>query len=547
MPNMSDVIFPDVTLTPDEITQRYPQRCLPEGAQVTRFAPSPTGFLHIGGLFTAMINYRLAKKTGGVFFIRIEDTDKKREVEGGIELITKGLEDFGIIADEGFTSTGQKGGYGPYQQSQRRDIYRVFAKKLMDEGKAYPCFMTEGELEEIRAEQEKNKQNPGIYGQYAKYRGITPDEAQKLIDEGRSFVVRLRSCGDESRRIKFKDSIRGKIEMPENIQDTVILKADGIPTYHFAHVIDDHLMGTTTVIRGDEWISSVPIHLQMFYMLGFKAPNYAHVAPIMKEENGGKRKLSKRKDPEAAVSFYREAGYPMQSVSEYLMTIASSAYEDFRRANPRADVGEFNFELRKMSQSGALFDLNKLNDVSKNTISRMTADTVYDLAADWAKEYDAGLYSLLSRDEGYSKGIFAIDRDNPKPRKDIAKWSEVRDYVAFMFDELFLRPSAELLAKYDAADAKAVLAAYAGVYDQNDSKDEWFERMKTVCDTLGFARETKAYKQSPESYKGHIGDVSTIIRAAVTGRTNTPDLYYIEQLLGYERVVGRIKEFAESL
>ena len=412
---------------------------------------------------------------------------------------------------------------------------------------AYPCFLTEQELSEIRAEQEKLKVNTGIYGKWAKYRDITVDEAQKLINEGKSFVVRLRSPGDPQKRISFKDAIKGKIEMPENDQDVVILKADGIPTYHFAHAIDDHLMGTTHVIRGDEWISSAPIHLQLFYVLGFKPPVYAHVSPIMKEENGGKRKLSKRKDPEAAVGYYYEQGYPKESVMEYLMTIANSNYEDWRKANQKEDNKYFPFNLKKLSLSGALFDLVKLNDVSKNVISIMPAQKVFELSLEWAKQYDKQLAELFERDRQYATEILNIDRENKKPRKDIAKWSDVRDYVEYMYDEIWDKSEMVLPENISNEDGIKIIDAYLQKYNPEHTKDEWFNTMKEICEPLGFASEVKVYKKNPDAYKGHVGDISTVIRIALTGRKNTPDLYYIMKLLGQDKVKERLNSFKEKL
>lgn len=541
---LANLILSDVTLTPQDLAEKYPARQLPQGAMVTRFAPSPTGFLHIGGLFTAMISRRAAETSGGIFYLRIEDTDKKREVEGGVDLIVKGLCDFGLAPDEGFTADGEQGDYGPYKQSLRRDIYRVYVKSLMEQGLAYPCFYTEEDLAQIRAEQEAQKLTTGIYGKWAKYRDITVEEAKQLIDEGKSFVVRLKSPGSEDRRISFKDAIKGKIEMPENVQDVVILKADGVPTYHFAHAIDDHLMGTTHVIRGDEWISSAPIHLQLFYVLGFKPPVYAHVSPIMKVENEGKRKLSKRKDPEAAVSYYHEQGYPMQSVIEYLMTIANSNFEDWRRANPREDSIKFPFKMNKMSLSGALFDLVKLYDVSKNVISLMPAETVYELSLKWAEQYDPKFAQILSKDPQYSTAVLNIDRQNKKPRKDIGKWSEVADYVSYMYDETFGGADmSQLPENINAEDAKKAIEIYCDLYDPQQDKNDWFNTMKDVAEQIGYAREVKEYKQNPDQYKGHVGDISTIIRIALTGRQNTPDLYAIMQILGKQRVIDRLNAF----
>ena len=433
--DMANMLFENISLTPEDYEKKYPARNLKEGTVVTRFAPSPTGLLHFGGLFAAFIG-RIAA-SDGVFYLRIEDTDKKREIENGVQMIIDGLNAFGINIDEGVVSRNEeKGEYGPYTQSKRTEIYQAFVKRLVEQGLAYPCFMTEEEIAEIRKAQEEEKLLPGIYGEYAKYRDITAGEAKRLIDEGREYVVRLKSPGRPGGRIKFKDMIKGDIEMDENILDVVLLKKDGTPTYHFAHAVDDHLMRTTHVIRGDEWISSVPIHLQLFRVCGFKPVKYVHISPILKEENGGKRKLSKRKNPEAALSYYEEQGYPKGAVWEYLLTLANSNYEEWRKCNRGADTGKFPFSFTKMSKAGALFDLAKLNDISKTYISTLNAEEVFDMAAKWAKEYDNDLYSLLAEDEEYALAIFAIERGGKKPRKDIAKWTDVRDYIAYFYSEL---------------------------------------------------------------------------------------------------------------
>lgn len=534
---MAELLFPDITKTPEDYEELYPARNLDEGAIVTRFAPSPTGFLHFGGLFAAFVSRTAAKSTGGVFYLRIEDTDKKREIEGGVSLIVKGLSDFGIELDEGMMSeTEEKGDYGPYKQSARRDIYRCFVKELVKKGFAYPCFMSEEELAEIREKQEANKELPGIWGDYAKFRNITVEEAEKRINAGEQYVVRLRSPGQEDKRIKFKDVIRGEIEMPENIIDVVLLKKDGIPTYHFAHAVDDHLMRTTHVVRGDEWVSSVPIHLQLFYVCGFKAPKYAHISPIMKEENGGKRKLSKRKDPEAAVSFYEEEGYPAGSVWEYLLTLANSNYEEWRRANKDALAESFPFSLAKMSKGGALFDMVKLNDVSKGYISTLSAEEVYDLLYDWSKANDAVLFERLA-DKEYSLKVLGVERGNAKPRKDIAKWNEVRDYTEYYYT----RPdSFEFPENISKADALEILENYKAVYTKDLTSEDWFPAVRDMAEKLGYAKNPKLYKETPDAFKGHVGDVSTVIRIAITGRSNTPDLFWISTVLGYEETVQRI-------
>ena len=540
---MAQLLFPDIKKTAEDYEAQYPPRELPEGAKVTRFAPSPTGFLHFGSLFAAFIAAKTAGKDG-VFYLRIEDTDKKREVENAVNGIVAGLADFGIIPNEGAVSdTEESGAYGPYTQSKRTPIYQAYVKGLVEQGMAYPCFMTEEEIAAVREKQEQAKVLPGIYGEYAVYRDITVEEAKRRIDNGEQYVVRLKSPGRPDGRISFKDEIKGKIEMPENILDVVLLKKDGTPTYHFAHAVDDHLMRTTHVTRGDEWISSVPIHLQLFRVLGFKPPKYAHIAPIMKEdaETGGKRKLSKRKDPEAAVDFYAEAGYPAGSVNEYLMTIANSNYEDWRRANKTESIDKFDFRLSKMSKAGALFDLVKLHDVSKTYISTMDTDAVYDAVEAWSKKYDEELWALITRDPEYARRIFSIERGNKKPRKDIGKWSEVKDYIAYFYDELFdgVRSFPENVT---AEDRRALLAKYLEIYDPDGAAADWYPQVQELAAELGFARSPKEYKQDPDSYKGHAGDAAGVIRAAVTGRLNTPDLYTIMQVMGADRVRERIEE-----
>lgn len=546
---LAELLFPNVTQTPDDLEKLFPPRQLKEGARVTRFAPSPTGFLHIGGLFAALISKLNAQMTGGVFMLRIEDTDKKREIEDGVSEIIKGLKAFGVTPDEGVMGFNEeKGDYGPYTQSKRANIYHVVAKSLVEKGLAYPCFCSEEELSALREEQEKEGALiKGYFGKWAKCRNLSFEEQKKLIEEGKPYTLRLRSPGSEEKRITFVDLIKGKIEMPENIQDIVLLKTDSIPTYHFAHAVDDHFMRTTHVTRGDEWISSVPTHIQLFSVCGFKAPKYAHISPIMKEENGSKRKLSKRKDPEAAVTYYAEEGFPKESVLEYLLTLANSNFEDWRRANPDADCSEFPFNLKKMSVSGALFDLTKLTDVSKNVISKMNAEKVLAYALDWAKNYDEKLYSLLSKDEEYSKKIFSIDRGTAKPRKDISKFSEIGSYVSYFFDEEFKTDLSELPENLSKETVKKVLEAYASTYEQAADNSEWFSHMKELCEPLGFTPNVKEYKKNPEQFLGHVGDVSTVVRVAVTGRKNTPDLFSIMTVLGKERVLERLNAAITAL
>lgn len=537
---LAELLFSDIDKTPEYYEQLYPQRPLAEGARVSRFAPSPTGFLHIGGLFAAMVAKLNASTTNGVFFLRIEDTDKKREITDGVSEIIKGLEAFGVTPDEGVMGfEKEEGNYGPYQQSHRREIYRCFAKDLVLKGLAYPCFCSEEELNTLREKQEAENVNKGYYGKWAHCRNLSYEEQEKLIKEGKPYVLRLRSPGNEEHKISFDDLVKGKIEMPENIMDVVLLKTDGIPTYHFAHAVDDHLMRTTHVIRGDEWIASVPLHIQLFKCCGFKVPKYAHIAPIMKEENGGKRKLSKRKDPEAAVTYYSQEGYPKESVIEYLLTLANSNFEDWRKTNKTAPQSAFPFNLKKMSASGALFDLAKLNDVSKNVISVMSAEEVYTLVTDWAKEYNEKLYALLTRDPEFSTKLFSIDRGTAKPRKDIAKWSEIESYCEYFFDELYT-PDYTMPENVSNEEAAAILKKYLEVYSHSQDKDGWFDTVKSICEPLGYTPNVKEYKKNPEAYKGHVGDVSSVIRIAVTSRRNTPDLYAIMQLLGEEKVRERI-------
>ncbi len=539
---LAEAMFPDIHKTPADYEVAYPVRNLKDGARVTRIAPSPTGYLHLGTFFTSMVNRLTADATDGVFFFRLEDTDKKREVEGGADDILKGINDFGLTIDEGFVAPGViEGDYGPYQQSCRAEIYHAYVKSLVEQNLAYPCFCSEEQRQAAREAQEAAKDRTGYYGAYAVCRSLSAEEALEKILAGQPYVVRLRSMGSEENRIKFDDMIKGTIEMPENDEDIVLLKSDGIPTYHFAHAVDDHLMRTTHVIRGDEWISSVPKHLQLFKTLGFKPPKYAHVSPIMVEDNGNKRKLSKRKDPQAAMHFYAQQGYPADSVLEYLLTIANSDFEDWRRANPTASRKEFKFNLKKMSVSGALFDLDKLNDVSKTVIARMDAATVAELVTAWAEEYAPDFAALLQRDRAYTEGIFSIDRGGAKPRKDIAKWNEVPDYVTYFFPELY-ENALDLPETIAPTDAAAVLRAYTAVYDPIEDKDAWFATLKSICADLGFSPDVKAYKADPTAFKGHVGDVSTIIRVAVTGRRNTPDLCSIMQRLGADTVMTRLNE-----
>lgn len=546
---LADLLFPHIDKTPDYYEKLYPQRNLPEGAKVTRVAPSPTGFIHMGALYAATIPERLAHQSSGVFFLRIEDTDKKREIEGGVLEIINSFAHYEVKFDEGMTSEDtEKGIYGPYKQSQRKEIYQTFAKMLVEKGYAYPCFCTEEELNAIRAKQEELKQNPGYYGQWAKHRDVNLDEIKDELSSGKPFVLRLKSPGKPDNRIVIDDLIKGIVEMPENDQDIVLLKSDGIPTYHFAHAIDDHLMRTTHVIRGDEWLSSAPIHVQLFEILDWEKPRYAHVPPVLKMDGASKRKLSKRKDPEAAVSYYNEQGYPVESVREYLLTLINSNYEEWRMANPAAPDTDFVVDLAKMGTGGALFDLVKLTDISKDRIARMTAERIYDLALVWAEDYDEELAGLMTKYAGITKGFLSIERGGEKPRKDIAKWSDVKNFVQYIYDEIFY---AEVKAGYNFPETvskdeiRQVIGGYIDVYNENDDKNQWFDRVKEYCETIGYSKDVKAYKKNPGSFKGHVGDVAGMIRIAVTNRKNTPDLYEIMQVLGKEKVLERLRRSIE--
>ena len=547
---LANLIFPDAKPI-SYYEEKYPERKLEEGAIVTRFAPSPTGVMHIGGLYQGLIAKKLAEQTQGVFFLRIEDTDQKREVENGIKGIVESLKDFDIEPDEGMTSeTEEKGEYGPYKQSLRKEIYQAYAKYLIEQGKAYPCFCSQEELNQIREKQEAAKIRPGYYGIWAKCRGITVEEMAKKIEAGEDCIIRLKSPGREDRKIKHKDVIKGNVEFPENDQDVVIIKADGLPTYHFAHAVDDHLMHTTHVIRGDEWLSSVPLHLQLFQVLGFKAPKYAHIAPIMKNEDGNKRKLSKRKDPEAAVSYYAEQGIPKEAVKEYLLNIANSTFENWRRANPDKKIEEFDLQLNKMSVSGALFDMVKLLDVSKIVISKMSADDVYSSSLDWAKKQDEELANLLENQKEYSLKVFGIERGNKKPRKDISKWSDVKENISYMYDELFEKDNSEYQYQVinDKDDIRRILDLYVSkYYNFEDDKQTWFDKIKELAGEMGYAKEVKEFKANPGVYKAHVGDVSTVLRVALTKRTNTPDMYEIMQVLGKDVIESRFEIAKENL
>ena len=566
---LANLIFPNAKDI-SYYEEKYPERNLPEGAVVTRFAPSPTGFVHIGALEQCIVETALIKQTNGKLILRIEDTDQKRKVENGVQGIIDSMRDFDIIFDEGMISeTESVGDYGPYIQTQRKEIYEAYAKYLIEIDRAYPCFATEEELAELRKTQEaENCTTIGYYGKWAKYRTLPIEEAAEKIKAGEKFVVRFKSMGEEGQRITHKDMVKGKVEMPVNVMDIVIIKGDGLPTYHFAHAVDDHLMHTTHVIRSSEWFPSVPLHLELFRALGFKAPKYCHYAPMLKEdvktdEAGNvilnadgepakfKRKISKRKDPEAAVSFYHQAGIPKESVKEYLMTVANSDFEMWRKNNADKDLYEFPFSLKKMSTTeGALFDMDKLNDVSKNVIATFSAEKVYEDAYEWAARYDEVLKSMLD-DKEYSVKVLGIERgaEIKKKRKDIGRWSEVRDYISYMYDDQFY--GKDIVFDYQLIKDKETLSKifdeYMKIYDPADDNSEWFNKLKDVAEKVGYAREVKIWKQAKDEWPGHVGDISTAVRVALTGRSNTPDLCQIMQVMGVERVKARLAYALEQL
>ena len=542
---LADLLFPHVTETPEDVQARFPKRELPEGAVVTRMAPSPTGFVHLGNLVQGMISERMAHQSGGVLFLRVEDTDAKREVPGAVEVLINSLEHYNIKFDEGATIDGDNGLYGPYRQRQRASIYHVFAKKLVLEGKAYPCFCTEEELTAMREQQEANKENFGYYGKYATWRDRSIEEIQAQIDAGNPWVLRFKSEGSIANQFKFDDLVKGKLTITENDIDNVLLKSDGIPTYHFAHAVDDELMRTTHVVRGDEWLPSLPFHIQLFKALGFKLPKYVHIGPLMKMDGNSKRKLSKRKDPELALTFYKAAGFPVQAMREYLMTVLNSNFEDWRRANPDADIESFKFSPKKLNPAGSLFDYAKLVDVSKNVISRMDAETVYALLTEWAMEFDADFGAKLASDPGFATSILAIGRGGKKPRKDLSTWADAKEYMGFFYDEYLEAPRFD--EKFDKATVKDALNRFLEKFDINDDANTWFNKVKEITEEMGFTTDMKAYKADPGAFPGTVADISTFIRQAVTGKCSSPDLYTVMQILGYERTVERIKAVVETL
>lgn len=548
---LASIMYPDVTKTIDDYEEIYPERNLKEGAIVSRFAPSPTGFVHMGSLLTAFIERKFPKDTDGVFYLRIEDTDQKRSVENGIQGIIDDLKNFDITIDEGVVSeTEEKGNYGPYIQTKRLDIYKTFAKYLVENDYAYPCFCSSEDIEEIRKRQEKNKDRIGYYGRFAKCRYLSNEERAEKIKNGESYVLRLKSTGDFNKKIVVNDCVRGKVEFPENDIDHILIKSDGIPVYHFAHVVDDHLMRTTHVMRGEEWFPSTPLHIELFKKFGFKVPKYAHLGLVMKiDEDGTRRKLSKRKDPEAAVSFYHEKGIPIEAVKLYLTTIANSNFESWYDANKDKTIDDFKLDFKKISASGTLFDLDKMLNISKNYISRLKASEVYEASLKWTLEFDKELYDLLTKYKDYSINLFNIEREQKKPRKDYSCYSDIKNQIWYMYDELFdtkenVYSNVEIKKYYNSDILFDYINNY---YNSNDTKDEWYEKVKQLATKYGFAANVKDYKENPDDYNGHVGDVCEFIRVAITSLTMTPDLYELLKLLGEDRIKNRFNKFSEYM
>jgi glutamyl-tRNA synthetase len=550
LPNdLIERLIPGNLPTIAELEQRFPQRQLPEGAWVTRVAPSPTGNMHIGTLYMALVNERLAHQSGGVFFLRVEDTDTKREVAGASEGVLRGLSQFGISFDEGPVDTqSEKGAYGSYYQSRRAEIYTACAKELLRLGKAYPCFCTAEELEDLRRGQESQGQPPGYYGKWAVGRNLTPDDIRRHLDAGCEYVIRMRSPGRPDKRIKFTDIIRGEREAPENDRDEVLLKSranGGLPTYHFAHLVDDHFAGTTHVIRGDDWFSSVPLHLQLFDLIGWRRPKYGHLGTIDKLDEGKRRKLSKRKDPEAGVDSYIERGYPPEAVIEYLLNIANSNFEDWRKGNPDRSYADFALSAKKLSASGALFDFDKLDNISKNIISRLGVEQIYRRGLAWADAYSPDLAARMRQQEPYTRAILSIERTGPKIRKDLIRWSDLPQEIGYFFDDLFFLERAQVLALSGMPEAEVatLVRAFAASYDPADDRDRWFEKLKAVAAAAGYAPSPKEQQASPASFKGNVSDVAKVLRILMTGRAQTPDLHSVMTVLGVARVQKRLELF----
>ncbi len=542
---LAELLFPDSILTRDDIEARYPERSLPEGACVTRIGPSPTGFVHLGNLYNAIIAERIAHQSGGVFYLRIEDTDNKREVEGAVETLINAMSYFGVNFDEGATADGDNGSYGPYRQRQRREIYHVFAKWLVAQGLAYPCFLTAEEIDSIREQQTANKENPGIYGKYAEAnRSLTLEQIQQNIAAGKEWVLRYKGT-DTDEYITVADAIRGKLEMPRNNMDFVLLKSDGIPTYHFAHVIDDHLMRSTHVIRGEEWISSLPMHVELFSVLGWQQPIYCHTATLMKLEDGGKRKLSKRKDPELALSYYQQEGICPDAVWEFLLTVLNSNFEEWRIEDPDADYREFPYSIEKMSISGALVDMDKLRDISKNVICRMPAKQVFDGWLAWCGEYDPDFAALINKYPERTLAALNVGRGGAKPRKDIETWKQACDFMSFYYDETFT-VSDEMPPECDEETRSRFFEKYIESYDHSDDSAAWFDKVKAITDELGFAVKPKDYKKNPDQFKGSIVHITNMLRIALTGHANAPDIWEVSHVLGEKITRNRLEAWTSE-
>ena len=548
---LANIIFPDVKETIEDLEKRYPPRNLKEGAEVTRFAPSPTGFLHTGSLFTSMICHKVAHQSGGIFYVRLEDTDTKREIQGSGEQLLEQLHIFDIVPDEGYLGNKEKGNYGPYIQSHRADIYKVVIKHLIANGRAYPCFCTPEEIDQIRKEQEKDKLLPGYYGKYAKCRFLTPDEAAKRIQNGDPFVIRFKSMGNHNNKIKVHDLVHGDFEIAQNDLDIVIYKNDGLPTYHFAHACDDHFMRTTTVIRGEEWIPSLPIHVELFEALGWEAPKYAHLPVIMKlDEQGHKRKLSKRLDSEAAVSYFIEDGYPPKALTMYLMTIANSNFEEWILEHKFENMDEFNFTFSKMSLEGALFDLGKVNFFARELFVKDSKEEVLRKGLEYSQKYNQELYEVINRDHQYFMDIMNIEREKENPRKDYEKFGNLLSIIGFFYDDYFAKILANPLPfneKFQKSVIKEVLENLRDKLSLDQDEQSWFSNMKEIGEGLGFAANNKIFKANQEQYKGTIGDVAEILRIALSGRKNSPNLYYVMQILGKERCKARINNIISLL
>lgn len=539
---LANLIFPSVTQTIDDLERMYPKRNLPEGALVTRFAPSPTGFLHTGSLFASLCSWRYAKQSEGIFFVRLEDTDTKREISGSGDQVLVQLAEFGIEPDESFVVGGP---YGPYVQSERKFIYDVVIKHMIAHDLAYPCFCSHEELDEMRKKQEALKVNTGYWGEYATCRFLSAEQAIAKIKAGEPYVIRFKSPGSASNKIQITDLIRGSFEMTENDQDLVIMKSDGLPTYHFAHLCDDHFMRTTTITRGEEWMPSLPIHLQLFDVMGWKRPDFAHLPVIMKMDEGTKRKLSKRKDPEAAVSYFLEAGYPIEGFLEYLMTIANTNFEEWRLKNPTADIFDFHLSFDKMTLDGALFDIEKVKSISKDRLALMSADEITENALVWAKRYQPDFAEAIESDLPFFKAILSIERGGEKPRKDYAKYSDIFPIIDFMYDSEYVKYLEQPLP-WNETISKSIILKVLNTYLENQYLDlpeaEWFEKMKSLAVSCGFSASVKEYKKNKEAFFGHVGDFVEIIRIAVSGRKNTPNFYYILKILGEKRINERIEK-----